>query len=116
MTEANPIPVKFAVADDHHAGQLVAVMQALGYAPARELADPLARLHWMVYQMRRSYLLEETAVEVLKRILDGDSEAEIAQNLGLSQPTVTWRLTHLLTKIGATTTADAIAIANRLVA
>jgi DNA-binding CsgD family transcriptional regulator len=116
VTTREPIPVKFAVDDDYHAGQLAGLMQAMGYLPARELADPMARLRWKVCQMRRNFGLEETSTEVLERILDGNNEAEIAQNLGLSAATVTWRLTHLLGKIGAANTADAIAIANRLVA
>ncbi len=110
------IPIKFAVDDDRHAAQIVTVLQAMGYTPARELVDLLARRQWMTYQMGRNYRLDPTALELLARVIAGDTEDEIAQNLQVSAATVQWRMTCLLNKIGVSSAEEICARANEWVA
>ncbi len=110
------IPIKFAAEDDRHAAQITLVLQAMGYTPARELVDLLARRQWMAYQMGRNYRLDPTALELLARVLAGDTEEEISQNLQVSAATVQWRMTCLLSKIGVGSAEEIRVRANEWVA
>lgn len=93
--------VEFQIDDDAAAAKIHALLSALGYRPARRLADELGRQHWAIERLRVDYGLTPLEVELARHILAGRTHADAAQERGVSEATAAWWRHALLTKTGA---------------
>jgi DNA-binding CsgD family transcriptional regulator len=55
--------------------------------------------------------LSNREIEVLRHVALGETSKEIASRLGIRERTVNWHLTRVYAKLGATSRAEAVAIA-----
>ena len=74
--------VHFRVADDADASRIATLLEALGYAPIREVDNPEARGRWIVETFSRRYRLTSRERDLLECMLAGQSAAETAGHLG----------------------------------
>ena len=95
--------VHFRVADDAEASRIAALLEALGYAPIREVDNPEARARWIVETFSRRYRLTSRERDLLECMLAGQSAAETAATLKVSRATVKWHTHNMLGKVGVHT-------------
>ena len=55
--------------------------------------------------------LSTREIEILRHVALGETSKEIASRLGIRERTVNWHLTRAYAKLGATSRAEAVAIA-----
>jgi NarL family two-component system response regulator YdfI len=55
--------------------------------------------------------LSPREIEILHRVALGETSKEIAMRLGIRERTVNWHLARVYSKLGATSRAEAVAIA-----
>ncbi|PRP92877.1 Transcriptional regulatory protein FixJ [Enhygromyxa salina] len=103
MGTSNKVRVRFAVDDDEHADKIIALLEALGYAPVREIDhdSTQTRLRWAVARLTTQARLTERERDILSRVLHGRQNAEIGDELGISKATVKWHMHNIFTKTGA---------------
>ena len=92
-----------------------ATADRLGSRPIRERADELmaiARRRGITDEPWRPLTARE--FEVARLIAAGNTNAEIADELGLSPKTVSAHIEHILAKLGATRRAEVAAWASRI--
>lgn len=99
------IRVRFAVDDDEQASKITALLEALGYAPVRDLDEgsPSNRLRWAVSRLAGQARLTERERDILDRVLQGASNREISDTLEISKATVKWHMHNIFTKTGSRT-------------
>ncbi len=104
-SKQKPVRVRFAIDDDEQASKIGSMLEALGYQPARELdqGTPAGRLLWAVKRMAVRAHLTERERDVLDRVLQGASNPEIGETLGISLATVKWHMHNLFAKTGTRT-------------
>lgn len=105
MGKSNKIRVRFAVDDDEQANKISALLEALGYEAVRELDHGSAqnRMRWAVTRLTTKAKLTERERDILTRVLQGQLNAEIGEELGISKATVKWHMHNIFTKTGAAT-------------
>jgi len=90
----------------------------LGQKPVEGLVSALHQLvHEQASPEQKSYGLTRREVEVLRRIVDGCSNRDIASQFGLSEETVKRHLSNIFDKLGVSTRLELalFALANHLV-
>lgn len=104
-SKQKPIRVRFSVEDDEQASKITALLEALGYAPARDLDEgsPTNRLRWAVSRLAGQARLTERERDILDRVLQGASNREISEVLEISKATVKWHMHNIFTKTGSRT-------------
>ena len=55
--------------------------------------------------------LSPREIEILRHVASGETSKEIAMHLGIRERTVNWHLARVYEKLGATSRAEAVAIA-----
>ena len=105
MVENTKIRVRFSVDDDAHANKISALLEALGYEAVRELdhGSNQNRMRWAVTRLTNKAKLTERERDILTRVLHGQLNAEIGEELGISKATVKWHMHNIFTKTGAAT-------------
>ena len=105
MGKGKKIRVRFAVDDDEQANKISALLEALGYEAVRELDQGSAqnRMRWAVTRLSTKAKLTERERDILARVLHGQVNAEIGEELGISKATVKWHMHNIFTKTGAAT-------------
>ena len=105
MVENTKIRVRFSVDDDAHANKISALLEALGYEAVRELdhGSSQNRMRWAVTRLTNKAKLTERERDILTRVLHGQLNAEIGEELGISKATVKWHMHNIFTKTGAAT-------------
>ena len=105
MVKSKKIRVRFAVDDDEQANKISALLEALGYDAVRELDHGSAqnRMRWAVTRLTTKAKLTERERDILARVLHGQLNAEIGEELGISKATVKWHMHNIFTKTGAAT-------------
>jgi ATP/maltotriose-dependent transcriptional regulator MalT len=104
-TKQKRIRVRFAVDDDEQASKIIALLEALGFAPVRDLEEgsPSNRLRWAVSRLAGQARLTERERDILDRVLQGASNREISDTLEISKATVKWHMHNIFTKTGSRT-------------
>ncbi|HET7037232.1 MAG TPA: AAA family ATPase [Thermomicrobiaceae bacterium] len=93
-------------------GEVRAICEPLGARPAlAQVAALEARL--ATSRQTRPFGLSERELEVLRRVAQGLTDAQIAGELFISRRTVTSHLTSILNKLGVSSRAAAVAVAAR---
>jgi DNA-binding CsgD family transcriptional regulator len=105
MTNLDKIRVRFFVDGDEQANKITALLEALGYEAVREIDHdaPQTRLRWAVTRLASSARLTDRERSILDRVLQGSSNTEIGDELGISKATVKWHMHNIFTKTGAKT-------------
>ena len=105
MANKDKIRVRFTVEDDEQANKIIALLEALGYEAIREIEHGSAqtRLRWAVTRLSQRASLTERERDILQRVLQGHSNAQIGEELGIRKATVKWHMHNLFTKTGART-------------
>jgi DNA-binding CsgD family transcriptional regulator len=100
-----PVRVRFSVDDDEQASKITVLLEALGYAPARDLEEGSStnRLRWAVSRLAGQARLTERERDILDRVLQGASNREISEVLEISKATVKWHMHNIFTKTGSRT-------------
>jgi len=108
------------LADD--LGPAIACISGGGYWLGEKRVEGLvSALHQLVHEQaspeQKSYGLTRREVEVLRRIVDGCSNRDIASQFGLSEETVKRHLSNIFDKLGVSTRLELalFALANHLV-
>lgn len=99
-TVTSPV-VEFSVEGDDDARRVAAVLEALGYQTRRVLDVPAERKKWRTEKAIRHYRLTSREADVLRLVLEGRSNDEIAAGLEVSRATVKWYMHNLLIKMDA---------------
>lgn len=95
-------------------GEVVAICQRLGANPTLARAEALmASLKSSEQVVSRQGGLSARETDVLRLIVDGKTDREIAASLFISPRTVTTHVTHILNKLGVSTRTEAAACAVR---
>jgi DNA-binding CsgD family transcriptional regulator len=99
------VRVRFSVDDDEQASKITALLEALGYDPVRDLeqGSPVSRLRWAVARLSNQAHLTERERDILDRVLQGSSNHDIGELLGISRATVKWHMHNIFTKTGSRT-------------
>jgi DNA-binding CsgD family transcriptional regulator len=97
--------VRFFVDGDEQANKITALLEALGYDAVREIDhdSPQTRLRWAVTRLSTQAKLTDREISILDRVLQGNSNGEIGEELGISKATVKWHMHNIFTKTGAKT-------------
>ncbi len=97
--------VRFSVEDDEQAAKIAALLEALGFEAVRELdqGSPSTRLRWAVARLATQARLTERERDILDRVLQGASNHDIGEALGISKATVKWHMHNIFTKTGSRT-------------
>ena len=116
MDAQQKVRVRFAVSDDEQANKITALLEALGYEAVRELEhdSSVSRLRWAVTRLAKLAQLTEREREILARVLHGQGNAQIAQDLEISKATVKWHMHNLFTKSGTTCREGLLRVALQL--
>ena len=95
----------------HSSTEVRTIADPLGAAPLLTRADALAaRLATSPVPAKSDSPLSAREIEVLRLVAAGRSNAEIAQDLFVSPRTVTTHLTHIFSKLGVESRAEAVAL------
>lgn len=95
--------INISVDDDATAERVLALLEVLGYSASRCFGadgDDSYRLAWRLRHTIKRYNLTESEADVLTRVVDGQTTAEIADERGVSAATVKWHLHNLFVKTG----------------
>ncbi|MFO7564473.1 MAG: LuxR C-terminal-related transcriptional regulator [Enhygromyxa sp.] len=100
QTKPTAVEVHIRVADDHDAGRISSVLEALGYKVVRELdeGDGPSRLSWAVTRLGKRHRLTSREQDILERVLCGSSNQEIGRSLEISRATVKWHMHNVFAK------------------